>query len=203
MLDKVLTNALEGFTVIEEDVGSVSKILAKQLGGYAGAGGKRVGFVSLSTEEWRTAGREAQQIQQGPGIRVTSSSTERTSDRDLGLPFLDAGNYELLIVDALSSYLFDKTESEVIETVMQVARAARQGRNFIITYDPALLGEKASAYLQAAADSVIIVKTDIIADRVNRTLYIPKMRNSKPMDRLVKITVDESGVQMDTREFVG
>jgi hypothetical protein len=202
MLDRVLNKTLEGFTVIEESVGSVSTILAKQLGGYAKSTGKRVGFVSLATEEWRTAGREAQRIQQGPGLQETSGG-ERDASRVADIPFLDAGNDDLLIVDALSSYLFDKTESEIIETVRQVARAARQGRSFVVTYDSALLGDKTSAYLRAAADSVIIIKTDTVGDRVNRTLYLPKVRNSTPLDKLIKITVDEAGVQEDTREFVG
>ena len=72
-----------------------------------------------------------------------------------------------------------------------------------MTFESGLVGEKTAAYIRAAADTVILVKTDLVGTRVDRTLFVRKMRDSMPMDRLIKITVDEAGVQVDTREFVG
>jgi len=50
---------------------------------------------------------------------------------------------------------------------------------------------------------VILVKSELVGTRVDRMLFVRKMRDSMPMDRLIKITVDQAGVQEDTREFVG
>jgi hypothetical protein len=43
------------------------------------------------------------------------------------------------------------------------------------------------------------VRTDIIQTRVDRTLHVRKMKDSTLMDHLIKVTVDEAGVQVDTR----
>jgi KaiC/GvpD/RAD55 family RecA-like ATPase len=66
-----------------------------------------------------------------------------------------------------------------------------------------ILGERTSSYLEAHADSVLVVRTEITADRVLRSLQLQKMRNSYPTDKLVKFTLDENGIQVDTREFLG
>ncbi|MDA4123669.1 MAG: hypothetical protein OK456_10870, partial [Thaumarchaeota archaeon] len=88
-------------------------------------------------------------------------------------------------------------------SVRQMTRLADQGKSFIVTFDSNLVGEKTAAYIRAAADTVILVKTELIGTRIDRMLYVRKMKDSLPTDRLIKITVDQAGVQVDTREFVG
>ena len=52
-------------------------------------------------------------------------------------------------------------------------------------------------------DSLILIRAEVAQNKINRFLYIPKMFGTKPMDRVVKITVEDDGVDIDTREFVG
>ena len=53
------------------------------------------------------------------------------------------------------------------------------------------------------ASNLIVIKTELAAERVSRMLYIPKMVGEEPLDKLIKITVDGAGVQESTREYVG
>ena len=110
---------------------------------------------------------------------------------------------DVIIIDGLSVYLYDKTVREVIDVVKLIVSQVREGRTFFVPLERTILGERTSSYLKAHADSILVVRTEITADRVLRSLQLQKMRNSYPTDKLVKFTLDENGIQVDTREFLG
>jgi KaiC/GvpD/RAD55 family RecA-like ATPase len=203
MLDRILKNALEGVTVIEEETGSVARILSKQMGGFAEAAGKKVEFVSLESQEGEFAGIQGASGVEERAIGETRLRSRITSkDKEYVLP--EGLGHDLVIIDSFSTYLFDKSERQAVDLINRIGKLARaEKRGFIITFDKALLSNRLAAFLEATADSVIIIHTEVTSDRVTRMLYIPKLKDSKPLDRLIKITVDENGLQVDTREFVG
>lgn len=207
MLDTILANALEGFTIIEDDTGSVAQILANQMGTYAEANGKRVGHLSI--EEAGLAGlAEDTALRRSPeGEDMPVGRTGRNSQQLLGLGqryvVRDNSDIDVVIVDGLSVYLYDKTVREVIDVVKLIVTQVKQKRSFIVPLERTILGERTSSYLKAHADSVIIIRTEITADRVLRSLQLQKMRNAYPTDKLVKFTLDDNGIQVDTREFLG
>ena len=207
MLDRDLKNALQGLTVIEEDVGSVSRILARQLGGYAKASGRRVVALSLTDEDPQDVATESERMRDGATTRDVGSRGIGPGAQVFGggliTVLLGDPSYDLMVVEGFSSFLFDKTDREVVDSVRQMTRLADQGKSFIVTFDSKLVGEKTAAYIRAAADTVILVKTELVGNRIDRMLYVQKMKDSLPTDRLIKITVDETGIQVDTREFVG
>lgn len=207
MLDKDLKNALHGLTVIEDDLGSVGTILARQLGGYAKAAGRRVVVLSLSVQDPQDAAAEAHRMQGEMASRESGGAVSpgaQVFGGGLMTVLLGGGTgYDLMVVEGFSGFLFDKTDREVVETVRQMTRLADQGKSFIVTFDSNLVGEKTAAYIRAAADTVIVVRTELIGTRIDRMLHVRKMKDSLPLDRLIKITVDQAGVQVDTREFVG
>ncbi len=206
MLDRILANALEGFTIIEDDTGAISQILANQMGTYAEAAGKRVGRFSMA--EGGPAGLD-DTIPRRPsgGDELNVGRTGRGSQQLLGLGQRYASrsetDYDLIIVEGLAVYLYDKTVREVIEVAERIVSQSRQGKGYIVPLERTVVGERTSSYLKAHADSVLIVRTEISADRVLRSLHLQKMRNSYPSDKLVKFTLDENGIQVDTREFLG
>ena len=207
MLDKDLKNAQQGLTVIEEEVGDVGKILARQLGGYAKAAGRRVVVLSLTLEDPQDVANESERVHGGTGTREAGSRGISPGAQVFGgglmAVLLGGSGYDLMVVEGLSSFLFDKTDREVVDAVKQMTRLADQGKSFIVTFESSLVGEKTAAYVRAAADTVIQVKTELVGTRIDRMLYVRKMKDSMPADRLIKITVDQAGVQVDTREFVG
>ena len=70
MLDTILANALDGFTIIEDETGAVAHILADQMGTYAETNGKRVG--QLSIEEAGLAGLAEDKTLRRPSETTTS-----------------------------------------------------------------------------------------------------------------------------------
>ena len=208
MLDKVLKNSLQGLTVIEEDVGAVSGILARQLGSYAKTAGRRVVLLSLTMQDPKDAATDAERMEGGAVAmeaedRGGISPEAQVFGGGLLTVLLSRAGYDLMVVEGFSSFLFDKTDREIVETVRQMVRLADRGKSFIVTFDGALVNEKTAAYVRAAADTVIQVRTEIVGTSVDRMLYVRKMKGTTPMDRLIKVTVDQTGVQTDTREFVG
>jgi hypothetical protein len=211
MLEKTLKNAMEGLTVIEEESESVGKILARQLGGFAKESGRKVVFFSFQPDEQQEEEKRSEPLlpqQRGmQTIRDLAAASMGSGSPVYGrastATFLTVTNFDVMVLDAFSSYLYDKTEREVADTVTQLSKLTGQGKNFILCSEAALLGEKNAAYIRSAADSVIIVKTELIGDQINRMLYVPKLRGAAPLSKLLKITVDELGVKVDTREFVG
>jgi hypothetical protein len=207
VLDRVLKNALQGLTVIEEDLDTVSKVLARQLGGYAKAAGRRVVVLSLTVQDPQDVAADAERMQEGTAARDLAgrgmSPGAQVFGGGLMAVLLGGTGYDMMVVEGFSSFLFDKTDREVVDAMRQMTRLTDQGKSFIVTFESDLVGEKTAAYIRAAADTVILVKTELVGTRVDRMLFVRKMRGSMPMDRLIKITVDQAGVQVDTREFVG
>jgi len=208
MLDQILKASCQGITLIEEEIGSVSPILTRQIGTYGVAIGKKVCFLTLSEEKSETA-----QQREMIGIRVGAARDARGSDlvdesaialkSDSGLLNLEDLEFDLIVFEFFSSHIFDKTDGELIEMLGEMRRLASQGRSFVLTSEGQIISPKANAYIRAIADNIIIIKTELARDKIDRLLYIPKMKGIRPMDKLVKFTLSENGIEIDTREFVG
>lgn len=205
MLDRVLMKATEGVTVIEEESGSISGILAKQLGGYAAQAGRKVLALSLAEEEKEVSTEigvvvspRIEEMVTG-GISVASQRYGRVQKL---LP-LESLNYDVIILNSFEAFVFEKSNREIADLMKQLSRLSRDGKTFILAYDNQTLNEQAAAYVRSVADTVIIVRAEFASGRINRMLYVPKMKDSPPMDAMIKITVGERGIEMDTREMIG
>ena len=207
MLDPILKACSQGITLIEEEIGAVSSILAKQIGTYGVSVGKKVCFLTLMEES------ETIQQRQVIGVRAGAARSSGESNfvednaltlrADQGQVNLEDLKFDLIVFESFSAHLFDKTDSEIVEMMGEMRRLASLGRSFVLTSEGQMLSTKASSYIRAMSDNIIIIKTELARDKIDRELYIPKMKGVKPMDKLVKFTLDEAGLEIDTREFVG
>jgi len=205
MLDRILKNALTGVTVIEEETGSVGRILAKQMAKYAEVEGKRVVFLSFGTEERPILEKGVANVGPSPQLEelrligkvLNVDNTQKVHVADLGVdeagtglenygsdpkrPFLEGLNYDVIIIDSFSTYLYNKPEIETQEMIREVTRVSRrEKKTFIITYDRGLMTERITAFLGAMADSVIVVKTLLTSDRVTRMLTFRSCATPRP-----------------------
>lgn len=199
--------------MIEDDFGAVNKIISKQVGAYAKTSGKTVVFLeppsstagssAMGTGEEDFGGFEVPSeedlVNTGAGSQK-NAVIYRTEERYLPLEQL---KFDLIVFDSFSSYVFGMSEKEVVDLVEEIVRLSKQGKSFVLTCEAPMLSERVIAYIRATVDSLIIVRAEIAQNKINRTLFIPKMFGQIPMDRVVKITVEEEGVSIDTREFVG
>lgn len=204
MLERIVRDSLRGITLVEEEVGSINKIFSRQIAEAARVAGLRVCFVTLEEEvvpleevatiSSRIGGSE------DVGTSSESQGRRRAVNAETMLATLD---YNMIVINSFSSYFVDKTERDAVKMIREIRALADQGKSFVINYEPGILGDRATAFLRSTADNIIIVRTQIIGERVERTIYVPKVAGEEPLDRLIKITVDAAGVQEDTREFVG
>jgi archaellum biogenesis ATPase FlaH len=109
----------------------------------------------------------------------------------------------VIVIDSFSAYVFDKSEKDAIELIREFGRAAREGKTFLLTYEPRMIKPELDAYIRSAVDNIISIRTEIQGNKISRMLYIPKMKASKPHDKLIKFTVEDTGIQVDTREMIG
>jgi hypothetical protein len=208
MLDSLLKNLMQGITLIEDDYGAVNRIISKQLGTYANNSGKKVCFL----EPPETNSQNIASGYPDSGFEIPPEDLEnsggaqkntvvyRTEERYLPLEEL---KFDIIIFDSFSSYVFGMSEKEVVDLVEEIVRLARGGKSFVLTSESPMLTERVNAYVRSAADTVIRVREEIAQNKINRWLYIPKIMGGKPLDRVVKITIEDDGVDIDTREFVG
>jgi hypothetical protein len=212
MLDPVLKNLLQGVTLIEDDFGVVNHIISKQLGNYAVTNGKKVcfleppnvegeaPFVQGDGEEYNGFEMPQEESVENTGAGQKNAVIYRTEERLLPLEQL---KFDLIIFDSFSNYVFGMSEKEVVDLMQEIGRLAKQGKSFALTCEAPMLSERSIAYIRAAVDSLIIARADIAQNKITRTLYIPKMLGTKPLDHVVKVTIEDDGVDIDTREFVG
>ena len=209
MLDPLFKNLLQGITIIEDDFGAVNKIISKQLGTYAITNGKTVCFLeppAASSIEGGDGELNGIEMPETEALENTGSSAQkntiiyRTEERYLPLEEL---KFDMVVFDSFSSHIFGMSEKEVVDLIEELVRLSRRGKTFVLTTEAPMLTERVNAYIRATADTVIMVRVEIGSGKINRTLYIPKMLGIRPMDRLVKITLEEGGADIDTREFVG
>ena len=220
MLDSILKQVVDGVTLIEDEFGAVNKIISRQIGNYASSSGRKVcfleppqrdtsgeGFASSDSTSSSSHGDSSFDLPTEELVNTSSSGGSqknavifRTDQRYLPLEEL---KFDLIIFDSFSSYLFGKSDKEVVDLMEEIARLSRGGKSFVLTSESGMLKDQVAAYIRASVDTVLIVRNEISQNKVNRVLYIPKIRTSKPPDRVIKITIEDEGVEIDTREFVG
>lgn len=202
MLERVIHDSLHGITLVEEDVGAINRILSRQIAESARASGMKVVFLTLVDEE--TLPAELPEISSTvDGEEIAKQVGERFRVREQKQSVLESLDFDMMVIDSFSSYFVDKTDGDAVELMREIEQLSKQGKSFVIVYEKGILSARANAYLHSVADNLIIVRTEIVGERVNRMLYVPKILGEEPLDKLIKITVGGSTVQEDTREFIG
>jgi len=191
MIGETIARALPGITLIEDESGAVARILAEQIARAAAASGARVRRLPLNG----TADALADEL-----FRMTH---QQKGDADAPRRSTQKGDGEVLVIDSFSTAIFGLPDEEKIRLIGRITSASAHGTSFLLTSDGRTLDARINAYLKAISDNVIILRVELVGEKVARTLYIQKLKNAVPSDKLLKFTVDEQGVQIDTRELIG
>ncbi len=206
MLNEIFAPSISGITVIEEDIGAVSMLLAKQVGSYAVSLGKKVCYVSLADGQ-TMRNKELVGVLTAPtGEELQQSFLERNSVTINVKPsslVVENLSYDLVVFESFSNLVFTKSERDIVELFSEMKKLVPLGRNFVLVVETPLLSSKINGYIRSMSDNVIMIRTEIIGDKVTRLLFVPKMKDVEPMDRLIKFTIEDDQLQVDTREFVG
>ncbi len=206
MLDEILLKMISGVSLIEEEFGTVNRILAMQAGAYALSLGKEVCY--LTSEESGSSQKDQPMLPPtGAQKQLPENGGSKTSSVVIGsgasLSFLKKMSFDVAVFPYFSNYIFGKSEVEIIEAMRAIRNIALSGRGFVVALETPILSRQNLAFLRSVSDNVLIIQVSINADRITRMLYVPKLKGTLPMDKLLKFTMEEDGIQIDTRELVG
>jgi len=199
ILEKIAKNLVGGTTLIEEDLRSVSTILSKQIASSEVNSGRKVCYLTTGDKEDVVAGGKLFRFNLDLCVQELRDGVLKGSLKNQE----DLRAADVIVIDSFSAYVFDKEEKETIELIREMGRAAREGKTFILTYEGKMLNPSLDAYVKSAVDNIITIKTEIQGNKISRMLYIPKMKAARPQDKLIKFTVEDNGIQVDTREMIG
>lgn len=192
MIDAILKSLLSGITVIEDCGSSVGRIFAEQIASNAASIGRKTVILSMRGREEVLSELELYSF--NPSIEVMEA------DRATAYGSLLA---DLVIMDSFSNMVFDYSEKDLFDLMKGLRAETRRGASFVLCVEPDVLTDRASALLRSLADSLVVVKVEFAGVRITRYLYFPKVRGRIPLTKMLKFTLDEKGVQIDTRELVG
>ena len=197
MMPQLTKSILGGTTLIEEDVRYVSSIFTKQMASLARSNGRRVSYLTTGIKEEVIEASKHYNFDLESCVDELRNGTFTLGPRDA------LKTAEIIVIDSFSVYIFGKSQTEVVELVTEMERATKEGKSFILTYEPRMVQPAIDAYIKSVFDTVISIKTDFVGSKINRLLYVQKIRSGKPFDKLVKFTIESDGVQIDTRELIG
>lgn len=206
MLDDLIRSLLVGTTLIEDRYGAVNRVLAKQISEFASSSGKSVCFLAQSgnaslKEEFSPGFTELTENMENTGGSQSNSVVFNAEEKYIPLEKL---NFDVVVFQSFSSYLFGRSEQEVVTAIQEITNLVADGKRcFVLTSETGMLSKRINGYLRASVDNLVIVRSDIVQNRINRMLFIPKLKGGKQYDQLLKITMEEDRVEVDTREFVG
>ena len=186
-----------GTTIIEEDVRSVSSIFSKQIASLALAAGKKVAYLTTGIKQDTIDSGKVFKFELDGCVEELRQETFALNSHD------NLKNADLIVIDSFSVYIFNKSEAEIVELITEICRAAKEGKSFILTYEGRMLPSTVDAYIKSVVDTIITIKADFVGSKINRLIFVQKIKGAKPYDKLVKFTVESDGIQIDTRELIG
>ncbi|MEO9321725.1 MAG: ATPase domain-containing protein [Nitrososphaera sp.] len=196
-MGQLAKNILGGTTIIEEDVRSVSSIFSKQIASLALSSGKKVAYLTTGLKQDIVDSAKVFRFElDGCVEELRTEMFSLSSHQNLR-------EADLIIIDSFSVYIFSKTEAEIVELITEICRASKEGKSFVLTYEARMLPSTIDAYIKSVVDTIITIKADFVGSKINRLIFVQKIRGGKPYDKLVKFTVENDGIQIDTRELIG
>lgn len=192
MIDAILKHLLSGITLVEDCGSSVGRIFAEQIGSNAASFGRKVAILTTRAREEVLSELELYSF--NPAIEVIET------DRALAY---EGRGFDLIVMDSFSNMVFDFSEKEIFGLISRLKDETKRGSSFVLCMEPDVLHDRAGPLLRSLADSHVVVKVEFAGVRIMRYLYFPKVRGSIPITKLLKFTLDEKGVQIDTRELIG
>ena len=193
MIEGIMKGLIQGVTLVEDSSGSVGRTFAKQIGSVACSLGKKV--ILFTTEDKAEAYESLELNNFNPQISIEELESLSLYNASKG--------YDLLVIDSFSVFLFDKTEMQIVDIMKSMKELAKNGKCFVLTHESDMFTPRINSYIRSMADSIAIIRTEFVGNKINEMLQLSKIKGAKPMTKLLKITLEKNGIQIDTRELIG
>ena len=182
--------------LIEEDTGDIKRIFVQMIAVEAMAASKRITYI---TPRMKTdIVREIEAYKQN-GLE-NLEMIERIRDP---AKLIDLCNGDVCIIENLPLFFVDAVDREVVNVMNGLIHLCRGSNKLILlTADKGILATKHHKIVESMADGVIEFTVGFNEQQINRYIYVHKLKDKAPSNKLVPYSIDDTGkkINVDTRE---
>lgn len=178
-----------GVMVIEDDMGNMARLLAIHFAEFAVSKGMKVEYLTFFSPDHVFDTIKAYEIDLHGKIEIKEIEA---------LPESYQG--DIVIIDPFTLFITNVSQSELIRTIKKMGEGKK---TFILIHNSKCIDEKLDAILKVLCNNFIQIKTDIVGEKVFRSLNLVKLNGKRALNKIIKFTVESEGIQIDTRETIG
>ena len=182
--------------LVEEESGCMKDFYAQKLAVENALAGKKVVYITTHYGEDILADMARYGMKPPAELQII----ERIRNRDQ-VQALCRG--DLCIIDPFSTLFLETGTAEFRKMLDWMEETSRKGMTLLLISDMGVLSAEHERLLRAVSDKVIRFLTLQEGDKIKRYLYIPKIRGSVPLDKMLPFTITYEGMLIDTRERHG
>lgn len=180
-----------GVVLIDDPNGEVARIFALQIADFALQRGMKVQYLTFFQPKLLI------ELMQTYGMDLHENSNMKI-ERIEKLPEFFEG--DLVVIDPFTIFAIRMNSEDMMKLIQKLEES---GKTFLLTHNSKILDEKFDAFLKFLCNSLIEIRTDLVGERIFRSLNLVKIRGARARNKLIKFTIEANGIQIDTREAIG
>ena len=189
--------------LVEEDIGSVERVFLHRIVFDSLRAGKKVLYLSVNSD------REDVLREMGSYSFFDSSLIDQKNMRIEGyfnnlaqITEISPG-FDVCIVDPFSFLIMNKDITYVTDFITSLKKLSRKGdMRFFLSMDHGISEERTENIVRSIVDGVIQFKEMVVGRRIERYIYIPKLKGRTPLEEMTPIIVTGEGIVIDTRQTI-
>jgi KaiC/GvpD/RAD55 family RecA-like ATPase len=182
--------------LLEEENGCIKSIYAQTMAANYAKRGKRIHYYTSFGEKDIESQMHVYQLDYTHNMSIIGNLNGQT-------PYANNPGCELCIIDPFSLIFVEKDTAELKATLKQIIEESRKGRTYLLVSDTGIMPPQHENLVRAMVDGIIRFYATNESGKIKRAIYVPKMKGTIPLDKMVPFTVTDEGILVDTRERHG
>ncbi|MEA3254963.1 MAG: ATPase domain-containing protein, partial [Candidatus Altiarchaeota archaeon] len=114
-----------------------------------------------------------------------------------------AVEFDVCIIDPFSALIMNKDKGYVVDFLGTLKKLSRKrDMRFFLSMDHGISEERTENIVRSMVDGIIHFKEMVVGRRIERYVYVPKLKGRIPMGEMTPIIVTEKGIVVDTRQTI-
>ncbi|HDH41332.1 MAG TPA: hypothetical protein ENG12_02860 [Candidatus Altiarchaeales archaeon] len=189
--------------LVEEDIGSVERIFLSHIVFDSLRADKKVLYLSVNSsredilDEIGSYSFFDLDLVDQKDMRVEGYFSNLAQITEL------SPGFDVCIVDPFSFLIMHKDNSYVIDFLSALKKLSRKkDMIFFLSMDHGVSERRTENIVRSIVDGIIQFKEIIVGRRIERYVYIPKLKGRIPLKEMTPIIVTEEGIVIDTRQTI-
>ncbi|MEA1924745.1 MAG: hypothetical protein U9M95_02645 [Candidatus Altiarchaeota archaeon] len=189
--------------LVEEDIGSVERVFLARIVFDSLRAEKRVLYLSIHNSrddilnEMSSYSFFDSKLVDSGNMRIHEyfSNLARISEVSPG--------FDVCIVDPFSFLIMHKDNSYVVDFLSALKKLSRkEDIIFFLSMDHGISDSRTENIVRSLVDGIIHFREEIVGRRIERYIYVPKLKGRIPLREMISIIVTEEGISIDTRQTI-